>query len=31
VLHVGRVAGLGAVDRDDDDVLGVLLIVDRHG
>ncbi len=30
VVHVGRVACLGPVDRDEDDVLGVLLVVDRH-
>ena len=31
VRHVGRVAGLGPVDRDEHDVFGILGVVDRHG
>src|SRR5262249_54873186 len=30
VLHVARVAGFGPIDRDEDDVLGIALVVDRH-
>ena len=30
VLHVGRVAGLGPVDRDADDVLVVRFVVNGH-
>ena len=30
VLHVGRVAGLGAVDRDHDHMVCVLLVVNGH-
>jgi hypothetical protein len=31
VLHVARVAGVRTIDRDEHDVVDVVLVVDRHG
>jgi hypothetical protein len=31
VLHVARVARFRSVDRDDDDVVDVRFVMDRHG